>query len=201
MQAVAEQELLDAGFDSACEDESRLARDALSGSCLNEDEVREARREEMAFVRRISVFEEATLEECWQRTGRGPISTKWVDVDKGSEIRSRWVARDFKPKGEKDRADLFAAMPPLEAKKLLFRRFASKANRDGPRKMKLMFIDVKKAHLNGVCERDDVYVELPSEAGAPGKCGRLLRWLYGMREAAQAWGAYITNEVEERRLC
>ena len=64
---------------------------------------------------------------------------------------------------------------------MLFRRFAVKSNLYGKRKMKLMLIYVKKAHLNGVCERDDVYVELPGEAGAPGKCGRLLRWLYGMR--------------------
>ena len=34
----------------------------------------------------------------------------------------RLVARDFKLKGEKDRSDIFAAMPPLEAKKLLFRK-------------------------------------------------------------------------------
>ena len=32
----------------------------------------------------------------------------------------------------------------------------------------------------------------PSEAGAPGKCGRLLRWLYDMQEAAQAWEADYT---------
>jgi hypothetical protein len=30
------------------------------------------------------------------------------------------VARAFKPKGYRDREDLFAAMPPLEAKKILF---------------------------------------------------------------------------------
>ena len=52
------------------------------------------------------------------------MGTKWVDVNKGTaenpNIRCRLVARDFKPKGEKDRADLFASMPPLEAKKVLF---------------------------------------------------------------------------------
>ena len=37
------------------------------------------------------------------------------------QIRSRLVARDFKPSGDDGREDLFAAMPPLEAKKLLFR--------------------------------------------------------------------------------
>ena len=112
-------------------------------------------------------------------------------------MRSRWVARDFKPKGERDRADLFAAMPPLEAKRMLFRRFAVRTNLQGKHKMKLMLIDVKKAHLNGVCERDDVFVELPQEAEAPGKCGRLLKWLYGMREAASAWEADYTNHFKD----
>lgn len=62
--------------------------------------------------------------------------------------------------------------------------------------MKLMLLDVKKAHLNGICERDDVYVELPQEAGAPGKCGRLLRWPYGMREASQAWESDYTKRLK-----
>ena len=82
-------------------------------------------------------------------------------------------------------------MPPLEAKKALFRiaapRLKGHHTRDG-RKMKLMFIDVRKAHLNGKCDKEHLYVALPAEAGAsPGMCGRLLRWLYGMRGAAQGW--------------
>lgn len=52
------------------------------------------------------------------------MTTRWVDVNKGSvnepDVRCRLLARDFKPKGEKDREDLFAAMPPLESKKILF---------------------------------------------------------------------------------
>ena len=50
---------------------------------------------------------------------------KWVDTNKGSEnemlIRSRLVARDFKG-NDKDRDDLFAETPPLEAKRLLLSR-------------------------------------------------------------------------------
>ena len=34
------------------------------------------------------------------------------------EVRCRLVARDRKPKGEKEREDLFAATSPLEGKKL-----------------------------------------------------------------------------------
>ena len=62
-------------------------------------------------------------------TGRPPVSTKWVEVDKGTaekpDVRCRLVARDFRVKGEGHRDDLFAAMPPLEAKKLLFKMAAA----------------------------------------------------------------------------
>ena len=56
------------------------------------------------------------------------------------------------------------------------------------RAMKPMFIDVRKAHLTAACDKPHTYVQLPVEAEAPpGVCGRLLRWLYGMRGAAQRW--------------
>ena len=51
----------------------------------------------------------------------------------------------------------------------------------------MMFIDVKRAHLVPVC-REDVYFELPVEAGVqPHQCGKLDLCLYGCRKAGQAW--------------
>ena len=51
-----------------------------------------------------------------------------------------------------------------------------------------MSIDVKNAHLNGFLKDDEfAYIELPPEAHADGRCGRLRRWIYGMRPAASAW--------------
>ena len=93
-------------------------------------------------------------------TGRPPVSTKWVEVDKGAaekpDVRCRLVARDFRVKGEGHRDDLFAAMPPLEAKKLLFKMAAAtwKGRSEGKEPDKIMLIDVKKAHLNGVVGAD-----------------------------------------------
>jgi hypothetical protein len=147
------------------------------------------------------LFDVVPVEECWRETGRGPVSTKWVDVNKGSEdrpdVRCRLVARDYKPKGEKDREDLFAAMPPLEAKKMLFKLAASQWGARGREKVKLMFIDVKKAHLNGVVEDGDkAYIELPEEAAEAGMCGRLRRWLYGIRPAASAWEKDYAGRLE-----
>ena len=71
-------------------------------------------------MRKIGVWEEVDRSECEETTGRGPTAVRWVDVAKEGGVRSRLVARDFKPKGERDREDFFAAMPPLEAEKILF---------------------------------------------------------------------------------
>ena len=106
-----------------------------------------------------------------------------MDLNKGTaenpDVRCRLVAGDFKPKGDKDREDLFAAMPPLEAKKLLFRKVAGDKGRmvkGQVEKVKTMLTDVKKAHLNGVVgDEDQVFVQLPDEAGVPGMCGKLKR--------------------------
>eukprot|EP00973_Karenia_brevis_P021591 2968281-Karenia_brevis.AAC.1 len=59
------------------------------------------------------------------------------------------VAKDYKGK-DKGRDDLFAETPPLEAKRMLLSRAVTR-RRDG-RQRKVMFIDVKKAHLNPRCE-------------------------------------------------
>ena len=51
---------------------------------------------------------------------------------------------------------------------------------------KLMFIDVKKAHLNAKCDEEEG-VELPDEFKKFPNCAKLMRWLYGMRKAASGW--------------
>ena len=75
------------------------------------------------------------VQECWDRTGKDPVSTRWVDTNKGGaeamEVRSRMVARDFKG-SDKDRDDLFAETPPLEGKRMLLSRAATR-RRDGRR--------------------------------------------------------------------
>ena len=103
------------------------------------------------------------IDECWDKTGEAPVSVRWVDTNKGGLnemiVRSRLVARDFKG-GDNDRDDLFAETPPLEAKRMLLSRAATR-RRDGKFR-KLLFVDARKAHLNPKCE-DDVYIMLPEE--------------------------------------
>ena len=71
---------------------------------LDPEALRQARMEEVEYMQRIRVWEPSTAEECIQRTGKRPITTRWVDVDKGRDgevcVRSRLVARDFKLKND-----------------------------------------------------------------------------------------------------
>ena len=171
----------------------KWAVDDISGKDLDFELVKEARAEEVKFMEGLGVWEESSREECWDATNKGPVSTKWVDIDKGRDgqvlVRSRLVARDFKVKGGANDFDVFAAMPPLEAKRMLMRMAMVEGAVGGNEEsgaVKVMFIDVKKAHLNGrVKESEFAYVQLPDEAG--GGVARLRRWLYGMRPAASAW--------------
>ena len=86
------------------------------------------------------------------------------------------MAPDFKG-NDKNQDDLFASTPPLEAKKALFRMAAIRmTERPGRRTMKMLFVHVEKAHLNAGYKQEDIFVELPSEAGAePGMRGMLKR--------------------------
>ena len=176
------------------DEQGEIAWDDVADIGLDLGEVKRARAEEVDFLRKEGVYEKIPVEECWRATGHGPTSVKWIDTNKGTVerpvYRSRLVARDFKARGG-ERDDVFAAMPPLEAKKLLLAKAAVqwKAWKSGRAKelWKLMFVDVKKAHLYGECTDPCAYVELPPEDAEDGMCGKLRRWLYGMRGAASGW--------------
>ena len=94
------------------------------------------------------------------------------------------------------REDLFAATPPLEAMKMLFSLAVTegigyqRARRE--QGMKLDFIHVRRAYFHAKARRD-VYVELPPEDSMPGMCGKLVKAMYGTRDAAQNWEADYTE--------
>ena len=148
-------EVEDQGFEEVSVKGGWEAYDDVKGGRLPYRLVKEARREEVRYMVKRGMWVLRPIQECWERLGKGPTSVKWVDTDKGPgeemQIRSRLVARDFKG-SDKDRDDLFAGTPPLEAKRLSLSRAATRT-RDG-RLRKLMFIDVRKAHCNPLCEVD-----------------------------------------------
>ena len=56
--------------------------------------------------------------EAIKKMGKPPITVKWVDVNKGDELRpyyrSRIVAKEFRS-GAGSKWDFFTATPPLES--------------------------------------------------------------------------------------
>jgi hypothetical protein len=80
--------------------EARQYWDDLSGKELNPKLVKKAREEEMKEVNKHNVYVKVPIEECWANTGKEPIGTRWVDVNKGDDVnpeyRSRLVAQEIK---------------------------------------------------------------------------------------------------------
>ena len=75
------------------------------------------------------------------------------------------MARDVKPRREGPREDLFAATPPLEAKRAVCAFVAAvreKRREQGQDGVELMFIDVMIAQLNSKCDEEEG-VELRQE--------------------------------------
>ena len=78
-----------------------------------------ARAEELKYFDEMGVYEYATLDECHRATGKAPIGTRWIDINKGdatsTNYRSRVVAKDYMVDV---RPDLFAATSPTECLRL-----------------------------------------------------------------------------------
>ena len=166
--------------------------DDMSNLPLRTDLVRKARQEEMDVFAKFPVYKKVPIADSWHHTGKGPIGTKWVDINKGDldepEYRSRLVAKEIKRKNDED---IFAATPPLEAKKLLF-SLATTGTKNSKNPLKLLFIDVKRAYFYARAKRP-VFVQLPDEDYEEGQCGRLEVSMYGTRDAAANWEAEYTG--------
>ena len=72
----------------------------------------------------------------------------------------------------------------LEMVKFLMMRAATMSKKG--KVMKIMFIDIGKAHLYAPIE-GETFVDLPPERAKEGKCAKLLYTLYGLRTAASSW--------------
>ena len=120
--------------------------DDVSGKVLRKELVEAARAEELATVRKMKVWVKVDRDQCFRDTGKPPIKLRWVDINKGDEVkpkyRSRIVAKEIKTNS---RPDLFAATPPIEHIKYLIPRAASSQRRRKP--TRLMVQDIKKGLL------------------------------------------------------
>ena len=90
--------------------------DDVYGKYLNVEKVTAARKKEMRYIRDMRLYRKVEIEECYRKTGKAPIKTRWIDTnktnnEKDEEYRSRLVAKEF---NRSIQPELYSATPPLE---------------------------------------------------------------------------------------
>ncbi len=174
-------------------------RDDLTGQPLIDHFVLEARRQELAYFMSKGVWIKRPRGEAARRTGRPPISVRWVDVNKGDDqnpkYRSRLVARQLKVL-DKSGESFFSPTPPLEALRAVLSGATTSTEswrpiRDPqhPNRTQVSTVDISRAYFNAKKDPDDLtYVDLPPEDDDHGRmCGLLVHHMYGTRGAADGW--------------
>ena len=59
---------------------------------LDLNEVRKARKEELNEVDKHTLWIKVALKECWDKAGKGPVKTRWLDVNNGDETTAEdWI--------------------------------------------------------------------------------------------------------------
>ena len=123
------------------------------------------------------------------------VGTRMVLVNKGTpeepRVKARLVAQEFQTSEMKD--ELFAGTPGLSAIRFILSETASTRTED----TRLMLMDVTGAFLYGYMRRR-VYIELPpEETKGQDVVGRLVKALYGLRDAPLIWKAHLAGSLRE----
>ena len=160
------------------EDDGEMIFDSVTGVALPKAEV---------WVEKQQIYEPVDIDEAWQVTGKAAITLKWVDRSKGDlqrpNFRSRLVVREVKKKRQMlDDAELFSAMPPLEALKVLCSLMVSMmTSKHGGALM------LSRARVSNGESSRNVYTNLPPGREQEGKCARLRKSMYGAQDASSNW--------------
>ena len=114
----------------------------------------------------MGVYEKGSIDQCHRESGKRPIGTRWVDVNKGDKqspkVRSRLVAQEVNTHKQ---PELFAATPPIEYTRLFVSCAASSQWTTRP--TRVMIQDVKRAYFDAPATRC-IFVQLPFEDKLPG---------------------------------
>jgi hypothetical protein len=176
-----------------------------------------AMQECLADTEEPATFEEAQARECWRLAmideitsieangtwelvdpppGQRPIGFKWVYKLKkdatGIIVRHKacLVAKGYAQRFGIDYDEVFTPVARLETIRLLLALAASEG-------WHVHHMDVKSAFLNGEL-REEVYVAQPlgfAVAGQEKKVLRLIKVLYGLRQAPRAWYAKLDSSL------
>ena len=179
--------------------EEKKYKDDLTGIDLDAGLVREAIKKELGYFDDKEVWELVPESEAKKRTGKPPITVRWVHTNKGDDVhpnmRARLVAREMRNAGDDA---IFAPTPPLETLRTVLSLAVTQLPGQKPlcrdpnseRRVPISLVDISRAYLNAkIDQKYPTFVALPPEHPefGNGLCGRLLRHMYGTRHAAQGW--------------
>lgn len=66
-------------------DEVEMVWDDVSGAEFDPTQVKRARAEEVEYVRKMGLYNKVPIRQCYEKTGKGPISVRWIDINKGDQ--------------------------------------------------------------------------------------------------------------------
>ena len=165
---------------------------------LTQEQVLAAKKVELDTFAQRGVYK--IVSRANMEAGAIKLSAKWVVTNKGTEEnpkpKARLVAREF-VSDSIDRDTLFSGTPGLPVARTLISKAAT--SRSSRRKRKIMLMDVTAAFLYGWCERP-LYMDIPLEDPAsqdPTKIAKLVRSLYGTRDAPQLWGKHVARTLAD----
>jgi hypothetical protein len=162
--------------------------DEYTGVLLDPVLVAKGKEEELKYFKTKTVWEIVARASS---EGRKIVGTRWICSNKGDEdnpeIRCRLVCQEVKTYQTEE---FFAATPPLETLRMILSIAAENPEKD------VSLVDISRAYFNAFIERE-VFVELPKEAGCgKGVIGRLVKCMYGTRDAAQGWEGTYRQALE-----
>ena len=149
--------------------------------------------EEMQSLREHQVWELVDLPE-----GRTPIKCRWRYVIKRDtdnrpiRFKSRIVAKGFSQIYGVDYDETFAPVARLDTLRLLL-------NLAAIFDMEVHCIDIKTAFLHGSLD-EEIYMEQPEgfvEKGNEDKVCRLLKAIYGLKQAGRQWFTRLRNSMKK----
>ena len=103
------------------------------------------------------VWAKVPIAEARRRTGKAPVSCRWVDVNKGDDAspryRSRLVARQLKCRDHSG-ATYFAPAPPLEALRAIISLASTAVGDHKPdwsptsdERVQILMLDISRAYM------------------------------------------------------
>ena len=149
---------------------------------MKSDEARHweiAKKEELAAIKRNRTWDVTDLPK-----GRKAIGSKWVfkskvSADGEKQYKARLVAQGFTQQAGIDYSEVFAPVANSTTMKVLLTVAGLKG-------FHVRHYDVKSAFLNGNLQ-EEIYMRPPSGVDEKGKVYRLLKSLYGLKQAANVW--------------